>query len=162
MARRLAGRGVAQRLVVRDAERAPRLAGAEVALSPGYHDGAAMTEALRGAQTLFLVSGRESATRVQEHLSAVGAAVAAGIERIVYTSVVGAAADSTFTLARHHHATEEAIRATGLAWTFLRDNLYLDFVPFFASADGVIAGPAGEGRTGWVARTTSLTSPRLS
>jgi uncharacterized protein YbjT (DUF2867 family) len=152
VARRLAGLGASQRLVVRDAARAPGLPGADIALAPGYHDGAAMTDALRGTQTLFLVSGRESANRVEEHMSAVDAAVAAGVERIVYTSFLAAAPDSTFTLGRDHFATEEHIRATGLAHTFLRNSMYLDFVPFFASAEGVIAGPAGDGRTAWVAR----------
>jgi hypothetical protein len=42
---------VARRLVVRDAARAPRLAGATVVVAKGYHDRTAMTEALRGAQT---------------------------------------------------------------------------------------------------------------
>jgi NAD(P)H dehydrogenase (quinone) len=53
VASRLAGRGVAQRLVVRDAERAPKLAGAEVAVAAGYHDraqhAAATLRALLGA-----------------------------------------------------------------------------------------------------------------
>jgi uncharacterized protein YbjT (DUF2867 family) len=35
---------------------------------------------------------------------------------------------------------------------FLRDNLYTDFVPYFAGPDGVIRGPAGNGRVGWVTR----------
>jgi uncharacterized protein YbjT (DUF2867 family) len=111
-----------------------------------------MTEALAGADTLFLVSATESPMRVEEHRSAVDAAVDAGIRRIVYTSFVGAAPDAVFTFARHHHATEEYIRATGLAYTFLRDNPYLDHVPAFSSPDGVIAGPAGDGRAAWVSR----------
>ena len=39
-----------------------------------------------------------------------------------------------------------------LRWTFLRDNIYLDYVPFFAGEDGVIRGPAGDGRVAAVAR----------
>ncbi len=148
----LAARNIRQRLVVRDAARAPELPGAEVALAPGYHDRAAMTEALRGAETLFLVSGRESADRVAEHISAVDAAVDAGVQRIVYTSFLGARPDATFTLVRHHAATEEHIRATGLRHTFLRNAMYADFAPFFATAEGVIAAPAGDGRTAFLAR----------
>ncbi len=37
-------------------------------------------------------------------------------------------------------------------FTFLRDNLYLDFVPGFVGEDGVIRGPAGDGRVAAVAR----------
>ena len=52
-------------------------------------------------------------------------------------------------------ATEEAIRATGVRHTFLRSNMYADFVPFFATVEdgaAVIAAPAGDGRTGFVSR----------
>ena len=153
VARRLASRGAAVRLVVRDAARAPSIDGAEVALSPGYHDRAAMTAALEGADALLLVSGRESATRVDEHRSAVAAAADAGVGHVVYTSFLGAADDATFTLARHHAATERAIDEAGLRRTFLRNAMYLDFVPFFASGDdGAIRGPAGDGHCAWVAR----------
>jgi uncharacterized protein YbjT (DUF2867 family) len=152
VAQRLAALGVAQRLVVRDSARAADMAGTDVAVAAGYHDRDGMTEALRGSDTLFLVSAKESPTRVEDQRTAVDAAVDAGIQRIVYTSFVGAAPDAVFTFARQHHETEEHIRATGLAYTFLRDSLYLDYVPMFASAEGVIAGPAGDGQAAWVAR----------
>lgn len=152
VARLLAARGVAQRLLVRDAARAPVLPGAHAVTFGGYDDTEGMAAALGGADTLFLVSAREAPDRLRQHLSAVDAAVAAGVRRIVYTSFLGAAPDATFTLARQHHHTEAHIRAAGLEHTFLRDSMYLDFVPFFASPDGVIAGPAGEGRCAWVAR----------
>jgi NAD(P)H dehydrogenase (quinone) len=144
------------RLVVRDAARAPRLAGAEVVENPGgYADGAGLRAALAGVDTLFLVSAAEAEDRLQQHLTAVEAAALAGVERIVYTSFVGARPDATFTLVRQHFATEQAIAATGVRHTFLRHNMYADFVPFFATVqDGraVIEAPAGEGRTGFVSR----------
>jgi NAD(P)H dehydrogenase (quinone) len=61
-------------------------------------------------------------------------------------SFLGAAPDATFTLARQHYATEQHIRGSGVAFTLLRSSLYLDFMPWFCTADGVIAGPAGSGR----------------
>lgn len=152
VAARLADRGLAQRLVVRDAARAPELPGAEAAVAAGYHDHAAMVTALRGADTLLLVSGRESATRTDEHRAAISAAAEAGVGHVVYTSFLGASPDATFTLARQHATTEGDLRASGMAWTVLRDTMYLDFVPFFASADGTIAGPGGAGRVAYVAR----------
>jgi uncharacterized protein YbjT (DUF2867 family) len=152
VAGRLTERGAPIRMVVRDAARAPQLEGAEVAVASGYHDTEQMTEALRGAETVFMVSGRESQNRLDEHKSAVDAIVAAGAERVVYTSFANASPDTAFTLGRQHHATEEYIRAKGIAYTFLRDNLYLDFVPFMTSAEGVIAGPAGEGAAAFVSR----------
>lgn len=152
VARRLADRGVAQRLVVRDAARAPSLPGASVAVAADYADGDAMREVLRGVATLLLVSGSEAADRLDRHRMAIEAAAAAGVERVVYTSFLGAAPDCTFTFARDHWHTEQMIRATGMGWTFLRDSLYLDVLPFYVGADGAIRGPAANGRLGAVAR----------
>ncbi|SFF16898.1 NmrA family NAD(P)-binding protein [Blastococcus tunisiensis] len=144
------------RLVVRDAARAPELPGAEVVENPaGYADGEGFRDALRGVDTLYLVSAAEAEDRLEQHLTAVAAAAEAGVGRIVYTSFVGAAADATFTLARQHHATERAIAATGVRHTFLRHSMYADFVPFFATPENgraVISAPAGDGRTGFVSR----------
>jgi NAD(P)H dehydrogenase (quinone) len=146
VARRLAGRGVAQRLVVRDAARAPEVAEAT------YGDGEAMRRALDGVATLLMVSASEDRERVKLHTTAVEAAVAAGVGRVVYTSFFGAAPDCTFTFGRDHWHTEEALKASGVRWTFLRDNLYIDFLPLMAGADGVIRGPGGNGRAAVVAR----------
>ena len=111
----------------------------------------AVRAALEGARLVFMVSAAEAPDRVDQHLSFVDAAVAAGVEHLVYTSFAGAASDSVFTLGRDHWATEEHIKASGLAWTFLRDNLYLDFLPLLAGPDGVIRGPAGDGQVSAVA-----------
>src|SRR5215212_2695204 len=148
---RVARRGVAQRLVVRDPARAPELDGAEVAEAT-YGDGQAMRRALDGVATLLLVSASEAADRVKLHTTAVEAAVAAGVERAVYTSFFGAAPDCTFTFGRDHWHTEQALAASGLRSTFLRDNLYIDFLPLLAGADGAIRGPGGAGRVAAVAR----------
>ena len=151
VARRLADRGVAQRLVVRDPARAPELRGAEV-VRADYGDGEAMRRALDGVDTLFFVSASEAFDRVRLHTGVVDAAVAAGVQRIVYTSFLACSADATFTFARDHWHTEEHLRQTGVRHTVLRDSLYLDFVPLFVGGDGVIRGPAGDGRVAAVAR----------
>jgi NAD(P)H dehydrogenase (quinone) len=152
VARRLAERGLEQRLVVRDPSRAPELEGAEVKQASNYEARDEMETALRGARTLFLASGEEARNRVEQHRAAVDAAKAAGVERIVYLSFYGARPDSAFTFGRHHFHTEEHIKASGLSYAFSRDNIYLDFVPFFAGADGAIRGPGGNGRFAPVAR----------
>ncbi|MBU2662742.1 SDR family oxidoreductase [Actinoplanes bogorensis] len=139
------------RLLVRNAARAPEVAGAEVAVAE-YRDGAAVRRALEGASTVLMVSAAETPDRVAEHRSFVDAAVAAGVEHLVYTSFMGAAPEATFTLARDHWATEQHIRASGPAFTFLRDNLYADFLPMMVGDDGVIRGPAGSGRAAVVAQ----------
>ncbi|BCJ45710.1 NAD(P)-dependent oxidoreductase [Actinoplanes ianthinogenes] len=151
VARRLAARGVPQKLLVRDPARAPRLPQAVTGLAP-FHDGEACRAALAGLRTVLMVSASETPDRVEQHRTFVDAAAAAGVEHLVYISFYGAAPDATFTLARDHWATEEHIRSRGLAATFLRDNLYADFLPMLAGADGVIRGPAGDGRVAAVAQ----------
>ena len=152
VARLLAERGVAQRLIVRDASRAPDLPGAKIVTADSYSDVDGMRRALAGVHTLFFVSGREQKDRIAEHISAIDSAVAAGVERIVYLSFLGAAPNATFTLARHHYATEQYIRGTGLAFTAARSSMYLDSMTRYAGAAGVIRGPAGNGRVAAVSR----------
>ena len=150
VARLLVDRGARVRLVVRTSSSPPAGLG-EVVSTGGYRDEDGMRAALRGCSTLFLVSGREAADRLQQHLTVVGAARAAGVERVVYTSFQGAGPQCTFTLGRDHWHTEEAIRAAGLGFTFLRDSFYLGMIPVLCGPDGVIRGPAGDGRVAAVA-----------
>lgn len=152
VARRLADRGIEQRLLVRDAARAPSLEHAEVAEFGGYDDPDGFGRALEGVGTLLFVSAAEDPARVLLHQKAIDAAVAAGVGRIVYTSFVNAAPDATFTFARDHFHTEEHIKASGAEWTFLRHSLYIDFIPLLCPAEGVIRGPAGDGRVAAVSR----------
>jgi NAD(P)H dehydrogenase (quinone) len=151
IARLLAAAGLEQRLVVRDPSKAPELPRTQV-VQASYADGDAVRRALTGADIALMVSGSESADRLQEHRSFVDAAAEAGVRHLVYTSFYGAAADSTFTLARDHHHTERHIERSGMAWTFLRDNLYLDFFPMLAGEDRVLRGPADDGRVAAVAQ----------
>jgi uncharacterized protein YbjT (DUF2867 family) len=109
-------------------------------------------DALRGVDTVLMVSAAESDDRVGEHRAFVDAAVEAGVRHLVYTSFVGASDASGFLLGRDHGATEEIIRASGLEWTFLRDNFYAEVFPYFADESGAIKGPAGSGRVAAVSR----------
>ncbi|MCJ1714992.1 SDR family oxidoreductase [Curtobacterium sp. VKM Ac-2922] len=165
VARALAADGVPFRMIVRDAARAPELPGTEVRTAT-FADAEASRAALEGVDVLLMVSGAEAQDRLQQHRTFVGAAATAGVRHVVYTSFSGAAADATFTLGRDHWATEQAVRATGMAHTFLRDNFYLDFVEDLVGEDGVIRGPAGDGAMAAVARadvarvaTTVLANP---
>lgn len=149
--RDLTSRSVPHRLLARRPELAPHVPGSTVHHAD-YSDAASARAALEGVETLFMVSGSESADRVEQHRTFIDAAVAAGVQHIIYTSFVGAGADSTFTLGRDHGATEDHIRASGMRWTFLRDSFYSDFMELMVGDDGVIRGPAGEGRCAIVAR----------
>ena len=151
VARLLAEAGVNQRLLARHTARLPELPATPV-YAAAYADREHAARALQGVKTLFMVSAAESTYRRQDQRTFVDAAVEAGVQHIVYTSFMGAAPDAVFTLARDHADTEECIRSQGLAFTFLRDCLYQDALPTFVGRDGVLRGPAGNGRVAAVAR----------
>ncbi|WP_394274794.1 SDR family oxidoreductase [Luteococcus sp.] len=151
VARALAERGIPQRLVVRDPSRAPQLPGA-VAVQASYEDVAALTEAVRGVETVLFVSGHEGPQRMAQHRAAIEAFVAARLKRVVYTSFLGGDPQASFTYARDHHETEQLLRASGLGFTFLRPSFYLDHVAQWSDDQGVVRGPAGHGRIAWVSR----------
>jgi uncharacterized protein YbjT (DUF2867 family) len=151
VAERLAAADIRQRLVVRDPTRVPHLRSAEVAVA-SYVDIGSARSALDGIETLFMVSASEHPDRLSEHRAFVTAAVAAGVVRIVYLSFYGASQHATFLLGRDHWQTERHIAGAGVTYTFLRDNLYADFLPSMAGPDGVIRGPASDGRVGAVAQ----------
>ncbi|HEY3339454.1 MAG TPA: SDR family oxidoreductase [Propionicimonas sp.] len=151
ISRSLAAAGVTQRLLVRDPSRAPVLPGATTV--PGsYADRDAVFAALQGLHTVLMVSASESPDRMAQHRAFIDTAAAAGVDHVVYISFYGAAPDCTFTLGRDHYATEEHLRSSGMATTFLRDNLYADFFPAMVGEDGVIRGPAAQGRVAAVAQ----------
>ena len=148
----MAARGVRQRLLVPAGTPVPDLPGADVATFTNYGDEASVRETLTGVTTLLFIPMREHAERARMHVVAVDAALDAGVERIVYSSFVGAGADSTFTLARDHAATEQHLRSTGVPFTFLRGSAYMEVLRWIIGGDGVIRGPAGDGRVAPVAR----------
>ncbi len=122
--------GVAQRLVVGNGERARRL--------------------MTGVQTLFLVSAEASPDSLEQDVATLAAAADAGVERIVYVSILAAATNATFKTARDDFHTEERARATGASCTFLRPSLYFELLPTLCSAEGVIENSAGDGRVACV------------
>jgi uncharacterized protein YbjT (DUF2867 family) len=152
VAQRLARQGLRQRLLVQDRSQAPELPQSEVATISGYGDTESMRKAVAGVDTLLLIPIKKHPERVRLHQTAIDAAVAAGVRRIVYSSFLAAAPDATFTFARHHYATEQHIRSTGVAFTFLRGSAFLEVLRWIIGEDGVIRGPAGDGRLAPVAR----------
>jgi uncharacterized protein YbjT (DUF2867 family) len=150
VARLLADSGAEQRLVVRDPARAPRLEGAEVVVA-SYVDTDAVRRALDGVDVALMVSGAEAEDRLEQHRAFIEGARQAGVGHVVYTSFLGAAPDSVFTLARDHWATEQILAGSGMAWTCLRDNFYADVMPGYVGADGALRGPAGDGRVSLLA-----------
>lgn len=103
--------------------------------------------ALAGASRLLLISGNEPGERVAQHTAVIEAARAAGVERIIYTSILRADT-STNPLAPEHKGTEAALAASGVPYTVLRNSWYIenytDQVPAYL-AQGEIIGAAGTG-----------------
>ena len=131
---------------VRDPKRAEGL-GVEV--RQGDFDGT-LADAFAGVETLLLVSiDGPDEIRVERHLKAVRAAADAGVRHIVYTSVTDADT-SPLALARVHKATEEAIRATGITFTFLRNGMYHE--NYLPHGPGPIVSATGDGRIASAAR----------
>lgn len=152
VAKELSEVGVVARHLARSPERAPKLAGATVKkCSYEYSDEA--IAALSGIDVLFMISAKENPERLRQHRAFIDAAKAAGVKHIVYTSFYNASPSSTFTLARDHAATEQYIKEKGLAYTFLRDNFYIDFFVDMARQYGEIKGPAGNGKVSAVVRS---------
>jgi NAD(P)H dehydrogenase (quinone) len=95
-----------------------------------------MQQAVAGVDTLLLIPIKEHPERVRLHQTAMDAAVAAGVKRIVYSSFLSAAPHATFTFARHHYATEQHIRSKGVAFTFLCGSAFLEVLRWSSAQTG--------------------------
>lgn len=134
--------------VARAPQKAAGLADRGVQVREGDYDRPeTLAPALDGVDRLLLVSGSEIGNRIAQHSAVVDAAVAAGVGRLFYTSVVRA--DGTHLLTPEHRGTELAIEASGLPHSILRNALYLElFVGRLDSAvaSGAVVHAAGDGR----------------
>jgi NAD(P)H dehydrogenase (quinone) len=116
-----------------------------------------LAAAVLGAEKMLLISGTRVGARVVQHQAAVDAAVAAGVRHIVYTSFIGIDDPANPAEVRHDHIeTERLIKASGLAWTMLRDAHYADAMIVMAGPGAVASGQwvsnAGYGREAMVWR----------
>lgn len=104
--------------------------------------------ALAGVDTLLLISASEVGKRAAQHANVIAAAKKAGVQRIVYTSLLHADT-SPLSLADEHKQTEAAIKESGIPYTLLRNGWYTEnytaSVPA-ALANSAFYGSAGEGR----------------
>lgn len=78
---------VPQLLLGRSLDRIPELPGAQRRGPASYADASGMRKALEGASTLILVSGHRTGRRLEEHATAVEAAIAVGVDRVLYVSL---------------------------------------------------------------------------
>ena len=79
--------------------------------------------AFQGCDKLFLL-GPNALNQSELERNAVETAKAAGVRHIVKQSIMGAVEES-YSLAKVHRPVEKAIESSGLAWTFLRPNSFM-------------------------------------
>jgi NAD(P)H dehydrogenase (quinone) len=142
--------------VVRDAEKAAPLAdkGVQVRVA-SYDDPGALKAALQGVDRLLLISGSEVGQRVPQHTNVVNAAKDAGVSFLGYTSAPKAS-DTDLILAPEHKATEEAVQASGIPYSIMRNNWYFENYGQtidVAKATGEIVSATHGGRIPAVPRT---------
>jgi NAD(P)H dehydrogenase (quinone) len=93
-----------------------------------YNDQASLETAMQGIDTLLFISSPDTddAVRAHQHGNVIRAAVAAGVQDIVYTSMLHTSPDASFLPAASHLRTEETLKASGLSYTILRNTFYAD------------------------------------
>ncbi|WP_404469423.1 SDR family oxidoreductase [Sutcliffiella horikoshii] len=138
---------------VRNPEKAEGLQARGVDVRKGDFDyPETLDAAFAGVDRLLIISADgDNETRIRQHANAIAAAERAGVKFIAYTSIANAK-ESENLLAPTHKATEEAIMKTGIPYSFLRNNWYLENE--ISSIQGVLAGApwvtsAGNGKVGW-------------
>ena len=141
--------------VARTPEKAMALGVAVRAAS--YDDPAALERAFAGVDTVLLVSGMDAPDqRVIQHRHVIEAAKAAGVQKMVYTSVQGPLVNSAFApIVQSNRQTEEDLKSSGLDWVIGRNGIYIE--PDVEYIDkykvrGEIANCAGDGRCGYTTR----------
>ncbi len=152
------GRAADLILITRTPDKLADRAGAGCEVRYGDYDKPeTLAEAVQGADKMLLISGTRVGARVAQHRAAIDAAAAAGVRHILYTSFVGIDDPANPAEVRHDHwETEQLIRASGCAWTMLRDAHYADAMIVMAGPGVMAAGEwvsnAGDGREAMVWR----------
>lgn len=113
-----------------------------------------LVHSLHGIDKLLLISSNQIGQRLTQHKAVIEAAKQAGVKQIVYTSILHAD-NSPMSLAAEHLGTEQAIKASGLVYTFLRNGWYTE--NYAGSIKGAIdagafIGCAGDGKISSAAR----------
>ncbi|MGG4495465.1 SDR family oxidoreductase [Brevibacillus reuszeri] len=111
---------------VRDVDKAKHFSEKGVDVRQGdFNNPETLEIAFAGVDRILIVSTTTEGNRVEKHRAAVNAAQKAGVKHIVYTSVVNAQ-ESKADIATDHRATEDIIRESGIPYTFLRNNWYIE------------------------------------
>ncbi|MER2041824.1 SDR family oxidoreductase [Desemzia incerta] len=141
---------------VRDLAKAERFKEQRIEIRQAdYEDPASLEAAFTGIDRLLLISSQgDDETRIRQHSNVIYAAERTGVGLLVYTSV-SKAETSSLPVAEVHRQTEAAIIKSGIPYTFLRNNWYVENeIPVikYVLAGGPVLTAAESGRVGWVPR----------
>lgn len=139
-------------VLVRDAAKANDLKAKGVSIRVGdYHQPELLEDALKGIDTVVLISSNDFNDRIGQHKNVVDAAVKNGVKHILYTGVSMNAIETSplKPFLGDHYETEAYIKASGIPYTFLQHSLYADVLPMFIGPNPVDTGvffAAGKGK----------------
>ena len=132
--------------VVRTPAKAAEWATQGVVIRQGdYADANSLITAFTDIQTLMFISNTDVMKRMEQHQNVVNAAKTAGVKHIIYTSFIAAETDDM--LGPGHLATEKALKESGMTYTILRPNFYMDLYVVeveIAAKTGVYRTPRGD------------------
>ncbi len=122
-----------------------------------YNSREQFDEALNGVDAVMLLSGMDAPDkRIGQHRNVIEAAKDNGVQKIVYTSIVGAEEGTTFSpVVQSNRQTEADIRNSGLDFVIGRNGIYiepdLEYIDTYVK-EGEIRNCAGEGKCGYTSR----------
>ena len=146
--RGLVKRDVPVRAMLRTVDAAEGLPKGVEPIAGDFNDAASLEKALSGVERAFLLTpSTERAEEQQKRFVEIAARV--GVRHVVKLSQFAASTDSPVRFLRYHAAVEEALRSSGMAWTFLRPNLFMQGLLQFTGMirdKGFFAAPIGDAR----------------
>jgi NAD(P)H dehydrogenase (quinone) len=120
-----------------------------------YEDYASLIAAFKGVDKLLFISASDMVERLAQHERVIKAAIEAGVKHIVYTSFErknNTENSPIWLITRAHLNSEKLLKESGVTYTILRNNLYMDFIPVFIGEKVVETGtiylPANSGKAG--------------
>jgi uncharacterized protein YbjT (DUF2867 family) len=134
--KRLAAQNVKVRAMVRNRDRARAIAELNVEVVEGdFERPETLLNAQRGVERAFLLTNSSERAEAQQ-IAFIDAARQSGVKHIVKLSQFAADADSPVRFLRYHAAVEAALQASGIVYTFLRPNLFMQGLLNFRSTIG--------------------------
>ena len=146
---------------VRSSEKAQLLKEKGIEIRIGDYDNyPSLVQAFAGIEKLFFVSGNDIPKRDQQHVNVINAAKEAGVKHIVYTSFQRQSEKDSSPIAivaKTHLLTEKLLKESGLKYTILKNNMYMEGISMFIGnkvlETGTIFLPAGNGKASYALRT---------